>query len=115
MKNHRVLYAVIVVLAVAVVGLGIKNYRMNDRGQADLHKVMEQSGMTIDKTPTPEPEVDNQGQPQTADGTTVYITRTGKRYHREGCSSLSRSKIPTTLSDAKAQGYTPCQRCSPPE
>ena len=115
MKNQRILYAVIVVLAVAVVGLGIKNYRMNNRGQADLHKVMEKSGMTVDKTPTPEPAVDNQNQSQATDGTTVYITRTGKRYHREGCSSLSRSKIVITLSDAKARGYTPCQRCSPPE
>src|SRR2546426_324750 len=44
---------------------------------------------------------------------TVYITRTGKRYHRDGCRYLASSKIPMTLKDAKAQGYTPCKVCRP--
>jgi hypothetical protein len=34
-------------------------------------------------------------------GTIVYVTRTGQCYHRAGCSSLSRSKIPMDLSEAK--------------
>ena len=46
---------------------------------------------------------------------TVYITRTGKRYHRDGCRYLSMSKIPISLKDAKANGYTPCKVCHPPE
>ncbi len=41
----------------------------------------------------------------------VYVTRTGKRYHREGCSSLSRSKIPLSREAAIKRGYTPCRRC----
>lgn len=36
----------------------------------------------------------------------VYITRTGKRYHREGCSSLRKSKIAITLKEAVERGYT---------
>lgn len=44
---------------------------------------------------------------------TVYITKTGKKYHREGCSSLSKSKISISLSDAKAKGYTACKNCKP--
>ena len=47
-------------------------------------------------------------------GMTVYITNSGKKYHRDGCSSLSHSKIPITLSDAVAQGYGPCKNCNPP-
>ena len=43
----------------------------------------------------------------------VYRTRTGKKYHREGCSSLRRSKIPISLTEAK-QRYGPCGRCNPP-
>ena len=43
----------------------------------------------------------------------VYVTRTGKKYHREGCSSLRRSKIPISLAAAK-QRYGPCSRCNPP-
>jgi hypothetical protein len=46
---------------------------------------------------------------------TVYVTRTGKRYHREACRYLASSKIPMTLKDAKAHGYTPCKVCRPPQ
>lgn len=45
----------------------------------------------------------------------VYITRTGKRYHREGCSALKRSKIPISLKEANKRGYTPCGLCKPPK
>lgn len=45
---------------------------------------------------------------------TVYITKTGKKYHRDGCGSLSKSKIPITLEESKAKGYEPCKTCNPP-
>jgi methylphosphotriester-DNA--protein-cysteine methyltransferase len=45
---------------------------------------------------------------------TVYITRTGKKYHRAGCTYLRRRKIPISLKEALARGYTPCSRCKPP-
>jgi hypothetical protein len=59
-----------------------------------------------------------QPSPQRADepkAQTVYVTRTGKRYHRDVCRYLSMSKIRMTLKDAKAQGYTPCKVCRPPQ
>lgn len=43
--------------------------------------------------------------------TTVYVTKTGEKYHKDGCSSLSKSKIPISIDDAKAQGYEPCSKC----
>ena len=46
-------------------------------------------------------------------GDTVYITNTGKKYHRDGCSSLSKSKIPKTRSEAEAMGLEPCKNCRP--
>jgi hypothetical protein len=46
---------------------------------------------------------------------TVYVTRTGKKYHRDGCRYLALSKIPISLKDAKAGGYTACKVCHPPE
>ena len=46
---------------------------------------------------------------------TVYIKRTGKRYHRDGCRYLSQNKIKTTVKEAQANGYTPCKVCRPPE
>lgn len=44
----------------------------------------------------------------------VYVTKTGTKYHRIGCSYLSRSCIPITLSNAIVRGYTPCSKCNPP-
>lgn len=46
-------------------------------------------------------------------GGTVYITRTGSKYHANGCRYLSRSKIPISKASAQAQGYTPCSVCHP--
>ena len=45
---------------------------------------------------------------------TVYGTRTGKKYHREGCRWLRKSKIPLSLTEAKKR-YSPCFVCEPPE
>ena len=55
-----------------------------------------------------------QQQPQSKEQV-VYITKTGKKYHRANCRYLSRSKIGTTLKDAKGNGYTACSVCSPPK
>lgn len=43
----------------------------------------------------------------------VYVTNSGKKYHRSGCFSLSKSKIEISLEDAKGM-YSPCNRCNPP-
>ena len=45
---------------------------------------------------------------------TVYVTRTGKKYHRDGCQHLRKSKIAMSLADAKKTGYGPCSVCNPP-
>lgn len=45
---------------------------------------------------------------------TVYVTKSGTKYHREGCSYLSGGRTALGLADAKNQGYTPCSRCKPP-
>lgn len=42
---------------------------------------------------------------------TVYVTKTGKKYHKDGCSYLKDSKIAINLYDAKAKGYEPCSKC----
>ena len=44
---------------------------------------------------------------------TVYVTRTGSKYHAAGCRYLSKSKIPMTLSEA-SERYSPCSVCNPP-
>lgn len=44
---------------------------------------------------------------------TVYVTETGSKYHSYGCRYLKDSCFPMSLSDAKANGYTPCSVCKP--
>lgn len=41
---------------------------------------------------------------------TVYVTKTGKRYHYDS-SCNGGTYIPSTLADAKARGLTPCNKC----
>ena len=43
---------------------------------------------------------------------TVYVTRTGTKYHRGGCRYLKYSKIAIALDKAK-QNYSPCSVCKP--
>lgn len=45
---------------------------------------------------------------------TVYITRTGSKYHRYNCRYLAKSRIPINLKEAKSKGYSPCSVCGPP-
>ena len=43
----------------------------------------------------------------------VYITRTGEKYHVEGCPTIQNSKDmeKMTVSSARGKGYTACARC----
>ena len=59
---------------------------------------------TNDKPSTTVDTSNNQSQ-------TVYITKTGKKYHQDGCSSLSKSKIAISKEDAVDKGYEPCSKC----
>ena len=44
----------------------------------------------------------------------VYVTKTGRKYHRSGCGYLRESCIPISLIEAIQRGYTPCKVCNPP-
>lgn len=46
-------------------------------------------------------------------GNTVYLTKSGTKFHREGCKSLAKSKIPISYEDATARGFEPCTLCKP--
>jgi hypothetical protein len=52
--------------------------------------------------------------PQATGEETVYITRTGNKYHLENCRTLRKTKIPVKLKDAVKAGYEPCKICHPP-
>ena len=53
-------------------------------------------------------ERDKQDHPET-----VYITKHGKKFHRQGCIHLGKSSKPIARADAVKRGYTPCAVCKP--
>lgn len=70
------------------------------------------------RKPAPASAAGRTGEGRTAaasepEGETVYVTRTGSKYHRSGCQYLRRSRIPVSLKEAK-QSYEPCSVCRPP-
>jgi len=40
---------------------------------------------------------------------TVYVTRTGKKYHRDGCRYLASSKFPISLKEPRRRGTLPAR------
>jgi hypothetical protein len=61
---------------------------------------------TIPETSVPEPDSHSENE------TVVYMTQTGKKYHRIDCRHL-RKKIKTSLKDAVSRGLQPCKTCRP--
>ena len=50
--------------------------------------------------------------PTAIDGDTiVYITRTGKKYHQDGCRHLGKTRIPITLEAAESNRFERCSIC----
>jgi competence protein ComEC len=45
---------------------------------------------------------------------TVYITKSGEKYHRDGCRFLKNSRTPVLLEELDTELYTPCAVCNPP-
>lgn len=54
---------------------------------------------------------DTEEKPTTSEDKTVYITKTGSKYHSSGCRHLSKSKIPINRNDAISRGYSACKVC----
>ena len=65
------------------------------------------------KKATAKPKVTKKPQNNADSSATVYITDTGKKYHRAGCRSLVKSKHAISHANAKARGYSPCRVCKP--
>lgn len=45
--------------------------------------------------------------------TTVYVTKSGKKYHTQDCQFLTPGASAMSVADATARGLTPCSRCKP--
>ena len=40
-----------------------------------------------------------------------YVTSSGTKYHKDGCSYLKKTKTKMTVQEARDCGYSPCSRC----
>jgi competence protein ComEC len=91
---------------------GVKIYRTDEEGiivatSDGTNITFDKEASTITAGSAPfQPETENKEE-------TVYITKTGSKYHRENCKYLKSSKIPVSLEKAKADGYEPCKVCKP--
>lgn len=56
---------------------------------------------------------DDEGLELEPQGSIVFITRTGIRYHVGSCRYLRKSRIPIDIKEAAGKGYTPCKVCKP--
>ena len=105
--------------------VGAKIYRTDEQGTivvtADQNKkiTVDKKASTVKENAPPlvvqTPSDKVQDEPSVSDNQSqvVYRTRTGKKYHRAGCSYL-KSIIETTVSEAQSMGLGPCSRCNPP-
>lgn len=44
---------------------------------------------------------------------TVYVTKSGNKYHRSTCRYVKKSKIAMTKTEAQKKGYKACSVCKP--
>lgn len=101
-RKRRFAFFSLIVLSlvcVTLVGLTWGHWlRHAPDGSADL---TEPAAMTAAATTTTLPPGED----------TVYVTASGTKYHRDGCSHLSDTKEAIALSEALRMGYTPCADC----
>ncbi|MGE5579238.1 MAG: ComEC/Rec2 family competence protein [Bacillota bacterium] len=101
---------------VRLASVGAKIYRTDQNGTITVTTDGSTLGVEPEKEPAPvaaAPVVPVTPTTSQSD-VTVYITKTGEKYHRDGCRYLRQSKIPVSLKDAKANGFDPCSVCKPP-
>ena len=76
------------------------------------------SNHDIDSSPSPTPTISNinitpSPHPDISNLNTVYVTPTGKRYHRQNCRHIQSSEhiFEMTYNEAMEAGYEPCKDC----
>lgn len=92
--------------------LNIKYFRTDENGNilvaTDGKKIAVSdslnNSLSIDRSVSSENKKESQS---------VYVTKTGKKYHTDKCRYYSDNCIKISKEDAKANGYEPCDSCNP--
>ncbi|MBI5833519.1 MAG: hypothetical protein HZB16_14565 [Armatimonadetes bacterium] len=75
---------------------------------------MRQAPMPAPAPAPPKSMPQSAGKPTTlAKADPVYITQSGKKYHRADCQHLAKSAAKMARAQAQKQGYTACDTCKP--
>ncbi len=87
----------------------------NSNGDSQIHGTIPPgTSYTTSKATTSKTTAFVEDPPQDNLSRTVYVTKTGKKYHlTKRCSGLSNANAiyEATLSEAKSRGLTPCSKC----
>lgn len=81
--------------------------------QSTTEIITETSTITTTALTTAETTTISQPTEDTNINETVYIGKTGTKYHRQDCGTLKGNGTAITLDKARAQGRTPCKVCKP--
>ena len=63
------------------------------------------------KEPTEKDTDSERPSEKTNNSSVCYVTSSGTKYHKDGCSYLKKTKTKMTVQEAKDCGYSPCSRC----
>jgi hypothetical protein len=107
--TRKVLLATALVFALVFVGFGSASAVVTPHANASMARVSGTCSAKLAAVAAPAHLT------PLAKTTYVYITKTGKKYHRAGCRYLKKSKKKVTLKWAKSHGYTACKVCKPPK
>lgn len=87
----------------------------------DKNTTEKQEETTVEETEATKPTESEKTEENTTDKETTkaessesgycYVTSSGTKYHKNGCSYLKKSKTKMTVQEAKDCGYSPCSRC----
>jgi len=92
--------------------LVIRDPPLASRYKQEFYRLWSEHYLSEEKLEAPAQELKPLEQQRQAEKT-VYITKTGKKYHRLGCRYLRKSCIPISLTEAKQRGHTACSVCRP--
>lgn len=124
-KKGKFTTVAVVVLALAALSGGNKEASTGTTGMpmtaVTAVKVSVSLTETPTSTPTPSPSARPTAQPtirptetaasETPKSQMVWVTNSGKKYHRNSSCSNMKSPKQITKTDAERQGYTPCKKC----
>jgi endonuclease YncB( thermonuclease family) len=85
-----------------------------DLAKAEKDAKAGKKGLWTDPSPIPPWDYRKGKTDQPDDPDTVYVTASGKKYHRANCKYVAKSKIAISLKEAQAR-YEPCTVCKPPK